>query len=153
VEKQIGGGFFSRTRSWEPRETMRNAAKGCGEGGVVCDAFYRVAGGKVRGRRRPAVVDFYPTVLTLNRGGESMRHRASAGEGRRSGGGLIRLRPSAGGRRTVACGAVATSRTGGGGSGGRWKTALGDGPNGPVRLNGPAWQLGWLSIFGPKIRI
>jgi hypothetical protein len=33
AEKQIGGGFFSRTQSLEPRETMRNAAKGCGEGG------------------------------------------------------------------------------------------------------------------------
>jgi hypothetical protein len=33
AEKQIGGGFFSRTRSSEPREPMRNAAKGCGEGG------------------------------------------------------------------------------------------------------------------------
>jgi hypothetical protein len=33
TEKQIGGGFFSRTRSSEPREPMRNAAKGCGEGG------------------------------------------------------------------------------------------------------------------------
>jgi hypothetical protein len=27
------GGFFSWTRSLEPRETMRNAAKVCGEGG------------------------------------------------------------------------------------------------------------------------
>jgi hypothetical protein len=33
AEKQIGGGFFSWTRSSEPREPMRNAAKGCGEGG------------------------------------------------------------------------------------------------------------------------
>jgi hypothetical protein len=33
VEKQIGGGFVSRTRSLEPREMMRNASKGCGEGG------------------------------------------------------------------------------------------------------------------------
>jgi hypothetical protein len=49
--------------------------------------------------------------------------------------------------------AAATGWTGGGGSGGRWKTAPGDGPNGPVRPNGPAWQLGWLSIFGPKTRI
>jgi hypothetical protein len=33
---QNGGGFFSWTRSLEPRETMRNAAKVCGEeGGVV----------------------------------------------------------------------------------------------------------------------
>jgi hypothetical protein len=37
---------------------MRNAAKGCGEGGVVCGAFYRVAGGEMRGRRRPAAVGF-----------------------------------------------------------------------------------------------
>jgi hypothetical protein len=29
----------------------------------------------------------------------------------------------------------------------------GDGPNGPVQPNGPAWQLGWLSVFGPKARI
>jgi hypothetical protein len=29
----------------------------------------------------------------------------------------------------------------------------GDGPNGPVQPNGPAWQLGWLSVFGPKSRI
>jgi hypothetical protein len=33
AEKQIGGGFPSWTRSLEPSETMRNAAKGCGEGG------------------------------------------------------------------------------------------------------------------------
>jgi hypothetical protein len=30
---QNGGDFFSWTRSLEPRETMRNAAKVCGEGG------------------------------------------------------------------------------------------------------------------------
>jgi hypothetical protein len=30
-----GGDFFSWTRSLEPRETMRNAAKVCGEGGGV----------------------------------------------------------------------------------------------------------------------
>jgi hypothetical protein len=29
----------------------------------------------------------------------------------------------------------------------------GDWPNGPVRPNGPAWQLGWLSVFGPKSSI
>jgi hypothetical protein len=33
AEKQIGGGFPSRTRSLDPRETLRNVAKGCGEGG------------------------------------------------------------------------------------------------------------------------
>jgi hypothetical protein len=33
AEKQIGNDFFSRTRSSEPREPMRNAAKGSGEGG------------------------------------------------------------------------------------------------------------------------
>jgi hypothetical protein len=90
-----------------------------GKEGVVCGAFYGVAGGEVRGQRRPAAVDIYPMVSTLNRGGESMRRRASAGEGRRSGGGSIQLRPRAGGRRTAARGAAATGRTGGGGSGGR----------------------------------
>jgi hypothetical protein len=45
-----------------------------GKEGVVCGAFYRVTGGEVRGQRRLAVVDFDPTVSTLNRGGESMRH-------------------------------------------------------------------------------
>jgi hypothetical protein len=44
-----------------------------GKEGVVCGAFYRVAGGEVTGQRRPAVVDFYPTISTLNRGGELMR--------------------------------------------------------------------------------
>jgi hypothetical protein len=63
----------------------------------VCSAFYRVAGGEVRGQRRPAAVDFYLMVSTLNRGGESMRRQASAGEGRRPGDGSIQLRPSAGG--------------------------------------------------------
>jgi hypothetical protein len=29
----------------------------------------------------------------------------------------------------------------------------GDGPNGSVQPNGPAWQLGWLSVLGPKSRI
>jgi hypothetical protein len=29
----------------------------------------------------------------------------------------------------------------------------GDVPNGSVQPNGPAWQLGWLSVFGPKSRI
>jgi hypothetical protein len=33
AEKQIDGGFPSQTRSLEPREMMRNAPKGCGEGG------------------------------------------------------------------------------------------------------------------------
>jgi hypothetical protein len=51
-----------------------------------------------------------------------MGRRASAGEGRRRGGGSIQLHPSAGEERTVAHEAVATDRTGGGGSGGRWKT-------------------------------
>jgi hypothetical protein len=58
AEKQIGSGFFSRTRSSEPREPMRNAAKDCWEGWVVCGSLYRVVGGKVRGRRQPAVVGF-----------------------------------------------------------------------------------------------
>jgi hypothetical protein len=96
----------------------------------VCGAFYRVAGGEVRGRRRAAAVDFYPTVSTLNRGEESMRRRASAGEGRWPGVGLIQLRPRAGGRRTVARGEAATGRTSFSGSGGRWKTAPGDGQKG-----------------------
>jgi hypothetical protein len=52
-----------------------------------------------------------------------MGRRASAGEGRRRGGGSIQLHPSAGEGRTAMHGAVATDRTGGGGSGGRWKTA------------------------------
>jgi hypothetical protein len=52
-----------------------------------------------------------------------MGRRASVGEGRRQGGGSIQLHPSAGEGRTVVRGAVATDRTGGGGSGGRWKTA------------------------------
>jgi hypothetical protein len=52
-----------------------------------------------------------------------MGRRASAGEGRRPGGGLIQLHPSAGGGWTAARGAAATDRTGSGGSSGRWKTA------------------------------
>jgi hypothetical protein len=52
-----------------------------------------------------------------------MGRRASAGEGRRSGGGSIQLHPSAGGGWTAARGAAATDRTGGDGSGRRWKTA------------------------------
>jgi hypothetical protein len=52
-----------------------------------------------------------------------MGRRASAGEGRRSGGGSIQLHPSAGGGWTAARGAAATDRTGGGGSDGRSKTA------------------------------
>jgi hypothetical protein len=81
----------------------------------VCGAFCSVAGGEVRGRRRPTAVDFYPTVSTLNQGGVSMRHRASAGEGRWPGGGSIQLRPRAGGRRT------AVARAGGG----RWPREMG----------------------------
>jgi hypothetical protein len=72
--QQIGGGFFSRTRSLEPREMMRMWQRVVGKEGVVCGTFYRVVGGEVRGQRRLAAVEFYPTVLTLNRGGESMRH-------------------------------------------------------------------------------
>jgi hypothetical protein len=52
-----------------------------------------------------------------------MGRRASAGEGRRPGGGSIQLHPSAGGGWTVVRGAAATDRTGGDGSGERWKTA------------------------------
>jgi hypothetical protein len=51
-----------------------------------------------------------------------MGRRASAGEGRRPGGGSIQLHPSAGGGWTAARGAMATDRTGGDGSGRRWKT-------------------------------
>jgi hypothetical protein len=137
---------WNREKRWGMRQRV------VGKEGVVCGAFYRVAG-EARGRRRPAAVHFYLTVSTLNWGGESMRRCASAGEGRRPGGCSIQLRPSARGRWTAARGAVATGRTGGGSSGGMWKMALGDGPNWPVRPNGTAWQLGWLSVFGPKIRI
>jgi hypothetical protein len=63
------------------------------------------------------------SVSTLIRGGESTGHRASAGEGRRSGGGSIQLHPSAGGGWTAARGAAATDRSGDGGSRGRWKMA------------------------------
>jgi hypothetical protein len=51
-----------------------------------------------------------------------MGHQSSAREGRRPGGGSIQLHPSVGGGWTAARGAAATDRTGGGGSGGRWKT-------------------------------
>jgi hypothetical protein len=52
-----------------------------------------------------------------------MGRRASVGEGRRPGGSSIQLHPSVGGGWTVAHGAAATDRMGGGGSGGRWKMA------------------------------
>jgi hypothetical protein len=51
-----------------------------------------------------------------------MGHRASEGEGRRSGDGSILLHPSVGEGWTAACGAATTDRTGGGSSGERWKT-------------------------------
>jgi hypothetical protein len=72
-----------------------------------------------------------------------MGRRASAGEGRRSGGGSIQLHPSEGEGWTVARGAVATDRTGGGGSGGRWKTAgLTDRVGPPVSEGGGNGRLG-----------
>jgi hypothetical protein len=52
-----------------------------------------------------------------------MGRRASAGEGRRPGGGSIQLHPSVGEGWMAARGAAATDRMGGGSSGGRWKTA------------------------------
>jgi hypothetical protein len=51
-----------------------------------------------------------------------MGRQASAGEGRRLGGDSIQLHPRAEGGRTAMRKAAATDRTGGGGSGGRWKT-------------------------------
>jgi hypothetical protein len=74
----------------------------------------RLAGATEERSRRRWVLN--SPVLTLIRGGESMGCRASAGEGRRSGSGLIQLHPCAGGGWTVACGAAATDRAGGGGS-------------------------------------
>jgi hypothetical protein len=95
-----------------------------------------------------------------------MGRRASAGEGRRSGGGSIQLHPSAGEGWTVAHRAVATDRTGGGGSGGRWKTVGltdrvgppvneggGDGTTGPEKEGGGGPRLGWKrrEEAGPKL--
>jgi hypothetical protein len=71
-----------------------------------------------------------------------MGHRASAGEGRRPGGGSIQLHPSAGGGWTVAHRVAATDRTGGGGSGGRWKTA------GWARKGGRRWATARLEKEG-----
>jgi hypothetical protein len=69
--------------------------------------------------------------------------RASAGEGRRPGGGSIQLHPSAGEGWTAACGVAATDRTGGGGSGGRWKTAgLTDRVGPPVSVGEATGRLG-----------
>jgi hypothetical protein len=52
-----------------------------------------------------------------------MGRRASAGEGRRPGDDSIQLHPSAREGWTAARGVAATDQTGGGSSGGRWKTA------------------------------
>jgi hypothetical protein len=81
----------------------------------------RLAGATEERSRRRWVLN--SSVSTLIRGGESMGRRGSAGEGRRPSGVSIQLHPSAGGGQTASRGAVATDRTGGGGSGGRWKTA------------------------------
>jgi hypothetical protein len=72
-----------------------------------------------------------------------MGHRASAGEGWRSGGGSIRLHPSVGGGWMAVRGAAATDPTGGGGSGGRWKTArLSDTVGPPVSEGEATGRLG-----------
>jgi hypothetical protein len=66
--------------------------------------FYRA--GEVaesRGGGRPGRWVLISSVSTLNQGGESTRHRASAGEWRRLGSALVRLHPSVGGRPSVAC--------------------------------------------------
>jgi hypothetical protein len=39
-----------------------------GKEGVVCGAFYRIVGGKVRGRRRSAVVGFELVVFNIDLG-------------------------------------------------------------------------------------
>jgi hypothetical protein len=96
-------------RGW--RELMRGA------GSVVCRRCSRAAfigRGQLAGvteerSRRQWVLNLL--VSTLIRGGESLGHRASAGEGRRPGGGSIQLHPSAGGGWTVAHGVAATDRT------------------------------------------
>jgi hypothetical protein len=72
-----------------------------------------------------------------------MGRRASAGEGRRPGGGSIQLHPSVGEGWTAARGAAATDRTGGGSSGGRWKTAgLTDRVGAPVSVGQATSHLG-----------
>jgi hypothetical protein len=50
VEKQIGVGFFSRTRSLEPREMMRTTTSGCGEGGGGVQRLLWGHGGGMRGQ-------------------------------------------------------------------------------------------------------
>jgi hypothetical protein len=72
-----------------------------------------------------------------------MGRRASVGEGRRPSGGSIQLHPSVGEGWTAANGAAATDRIGGGGSGGRWKTAgLTDRVGPPVSEGQAMGQLG-----------
>jgi hypothetical protein len=39
-----------------------------GKEGVVCGTFYRVTGGEVRGRRRPAAVGFELVVFDIDSG-------------------------------------------------------------------------------------
>jgi hypothetical protein len=68
----------------------------------VCSAFYRVVGGEVRGRRWPAAVGFELVSFDIDSGRGSVGRRASAGEGRRPGGGSIQLHPSVGGGWTAA---------------------------------------------------
>jgi hypothetical protein len=63
----------------------------------VCGAFYRVAGGEVRGRRRPTAVGFELIGFDIDSGRGVDGARTSAGEGRRPGGSSIQLHPSAGG--------------------------------------------------------
>jgi hypothetical protein len=73
-----------------------------------------------------------------------MGRRASAGEGRRPGGSSIQLHPSAGEGWMVAHGAAAIDRTGGGGSGGRWKmVGLADRVGPPVSEGEATGRLGW----------
>jgi hypothetical protein len=69
----------------------------------------RLAGATEERSRRRWVLN--SPVSTLIRGGQSMGRRASAGEGRRLGGGSIQLHPSAGGGWTAGRGAAATDRT------------------------------------------
>jgi hypothetical protein len=62
------------------------------------------------------------------------------GEGRQPGGASIRLLARGEGWPTAAHGAARLGQ--------RKEMTQGDGPNGPVRLNGPVWQLGWRRVSG-----
>jgi hypothetical protein len=152
AEKQIGGDFPSQTRSLEPRETMRNAAQGCGEGGGGVQCLLYGHSGEVRGQggRAAAVGEcgfngFHYEVEKEGEEGESVGRCLMRGNRGGTDGASLPIPWSTGGRPMVARSVAAPARLKA-----AQATEVGEDPwLSQSGLHRPIGQLGRCKVFGP----